>query len=122
MNAYEQRDVVELTWSNKSAGDDQAPSTDSIIDLRQVESLCIQVDTTHTSHTSTGVDVNLIRCLDGTNWDTVSEELIASVADNKVQSTVVVDKFAGDGKLRLDVADGAAYVTVRLKKRCLRAS
>ena len=127
MEGYEVHEVVTLVWTDEAVGDGAAPDTDTKIDLRQVEDLIIQVDTTAAGHTAASIDVGAIFSPDADpsatgNWDTIVTNLgITAFADNKVQSFHITSFKGGWMKLRLDVNDNVGNVTIRLRKRTRRS-
>lgn len=127
MNGNFVHPVVTLAWSNKT-GTDQAPTTDTVVDMTEVDDFEIQVDSTAAGNLANDIDINVLRCVDivgvaSPTWDTTSTQLLAGHADTLIKTYHITTPVGGWMKFRLDNNSGAsaAYVTARILKRSRRA-
>lgn len=125
MNAYEQHKVRTFVWT-LDASTGNAPTTEYVVDLRQVCDFDIQVDSTAAGNLSTDIDITMLRCLNYDEatpvWDTLTTDLVVAHPDAKIKTYHISTVAGGWMKLRLDNNSvGAATVTAILKKRARRS-
>jgi len=106
--------VTTLTWTNVSYGTDEAPDTDTEIEVSRAKTIAVQGDTTDEDSTSTSVDINVEASLDGSVWDTIPYAE-ANFGDAEIKSFLV---SAGPKKIRFRLDNNTnpsrADVTVKV--------
>jgi len=101
----------------KTAGSttNEAPDSDTIIDIEKAEAVAIQADTLDPNNTCTSLDVNVMASLDGATWDTTPyAEMNLGDAERK---TMLINPGPLKIRIRFDTNNNAGYPRVLVKVR-----
>ncbi len=101
------QDVEKITWTATGVNTDVKPDRDKEIDTLYAQRIVIQIDTRHTSNTSSDFDVNVMASVDGSTWDTVPYAE-RNIGDAEVKTFVITPCPA---KIRLRGDNNASATT-----------
>lgn len=103
-----------LVWTNTGVNSNVLPDTDIELDVQFAKTVHVQVDTTHTSNTTTSVTIDAQSSIDGIVWDTLPL-VTQSFVDGGIRS-FVIEPSSLLLRFRLTNSDAltTAYVTARI--------
>lgn len=103
-----------LVWTNTGVNSNVLPDTDIELDVQFAKTVHVQVDTTHTSNTTTSVTIDVQSSIDGIVWDTLPL-VTQSFVDGGIRS-LAIEPSSLLLRFRLTNSDPltTAYVTARI--------